>query len=70
MGKTIFDTCHEAFETVRKDGNIALFSDVSYFSYHLNLDCELEIIPDYLANVRLAFAVNKQFGTVHVAIAR
>ena len=57
-GKTIFNDCKTAFEAVAREENLALFSDVSYFSYHLNLDCDLVVVPDSLANVGSAFAVH------------
>ena len=33
-GKTIFKDCHEAMKQVEERGNIALFSDVSYFRWY------------------------------------
>jgi hypothetical protein len=57
-GKYIFESYSVALNYVRTHSNFALFDDVSYFNYHLNVDCDLVIVPDTLANVSLAFIIN------------
>lgn len=58
--ETIFPDTKEALKYVRSHADFALFDDVSYFRYQMNVDCDLAIVSDALANVSLSFVVNKE----------
>ena len=58
--ETIFPEAADAMKYVRTHADFALFDDVSYFRYQMNVDCDLVIVPDALANVSLSFVVSKE----------